>query len=120
MLLVAASRISAVGEFLTVLVIFIFILAITYGTTRWIANYQKGRVFSKNIEVIETYKLNANKYMQIIKAGSKYLVVAVCKDTVTLLAELTEEEIKLPEENGTEGTDFREILDKVKKLTSKK
>ncbi|MEG1847771.1 MAG: flagellar biosynthetic protein FliO [Lachnospiraceae bacterium] len=120
MLVSSFSGINAVGEFLTLLLIFIFVLAITYGTTRWIANYQKEKVHSNNIQIIETYRITANKYIQIVQTGSKYLVIAVCKDTVTLLTELTEEQIKFPESVDHSNLTFKEILEKAKNLTSKK
>lgn len=110
---------GAAGEFLSVLLIFVFVLAITYGTTRWIANYQRGKNIASNIKVIETFKLTANKYVQIIQTGSKYLVIVICKDTVTLLTELTEEQIafsKLPEDANVT---FKEILEKAKNLTDR-
>ncbi|MDD3205309.1 MAG: flagellar biosynthetic protein FliO [Lachnospiraceae bacterium] len=121
MLLNQYGALDGIGEFLTVLIIFVFVLAITYFSTRWIANYQKGHVFSKNIEVIETYKITPNKYLQIVKTGDKYLVIAVCKDTITFLTELTEEQIELSV--GTQPVmkmNFKEILEKATDITRKK
>ena len=121
MLLNQYGSLDGIGEFLTVLIIFVFVLAITYFSTRWIANYQKGHVFSKNIEVIETYKITPNKYLQIVKTGDKYLVIAVCKDTITFLTELTEEQIELSV--GTQPVmkmNFKEILEKATDITRKK
>lgn len=120
MLLGAVNGLGSIGEFLTVLVIFLFVLAITFGTTKWIANYQKIKTFNSNIQVIETYKITPNKCIQIVKAGSKFLVIAVCKDTVTLLSELTEEQITLPELEEHSNMSFKEILEKTKNLAAKK
>lgn len=119
MLLTHYSSLDAIAEFLTVLIIFVFVLAITFFTTRWIANYQKGRIFSKNIQVIETYKITTNKYLQIVKTGDKYLVIAVCKDTVTLLTELNKEQIEFPDDTS-QRMNFKEILEKAKTFTSGK
>lgn len=119
MLLTQYSSLNAIAEFLTVLIIFVFVLAITFFTTRWIANYQKGKIFSKNIEVIETYKITTNKYLQIVKTADKYLVIAVCKDTVTLLTELNKEQIEFSNDTH-QGMNFKEILEKAKTFTSGK
>lgn len=101
-------------QFCTVLLIFLFVLVITWIATRWIANVQKGKAFgANNIEVIETYRLTANKFIQIIRAGGKYIVIATCKDTVTLLGEIPDEQIHLAEESGEAAPDFKKIFDKV-------
>ena len=61
MLLNARNSINAVAEFFTVLLIFLLILAVTYFATKWIANFQKVKISSRNIRVIETYKITTNK-----------------------------------------------------------
>ncbi len=80
-------------QFMTVLIIFIVVLFITYFTTRWIAGYQKNKMSNTNIQVVETSKIAGNKYVQILKIGEKYVAVAVCKDTVTTLMEIPPEQI---------------------------
>lgn len=119
MLLTISSSVNAVVQFVTVLIIFLFVLAITYFTTRWIANYQKGRIDSSNIEVLETFKIAVNKYVQIVKLGDKYLAIAVCKDTVTVLTELTKEQLIISEAD-TVPPSFQELLEKAKNLKLKK
>jgi len=95
------------------LIIFVLVLGVTAYTTRWIANYQKQQNVNCNIEVIETTRISNNKYIQIVRVGETYKVIAVCKDTVTLLGEVPVEQLK-----GTyfsEGSDqrrknFKELL----------
>lgn len=72
----------------------------------------------RNITVIETFKLTTNKYIQIVKAGEKYLVIGIAKDTITMLTELSEEEIQFAEEAGP--TKFQDILEKAKGMKQKK
>ena len=48
---------SALGSFiqlLGVLIIFLFVLAITYFTTKWIGNYQKTNFANKNLQIVES------------------------------------------------------------------
>ena len=78
MLLALSNGMNSFLQFCTVLIIFLFVLAITWIATKWIANFQGSRSGGKNIEVIETYRLTANKYIQIIRTGEKYLAVAIC------------------------------------------
>ena len=96
-------------DLITVLLIFIFVVAITLFTTKYIANYQKVQSTGKNIEVLETCKISQTKYVQLIKIGKKYVAVAVSKDTVTLLTALEEEDITF-QENAVESKSFKEIL----------
>ena len=69
-------------QLIGVLLIFLFVLAITYVTTRWIGQYQQGMMQNKNIQVVETFRVSNNKFIQIIQVGKKYLVISVCKDVV--------------------------------------
>lgn len=124
MIAVRASSFDSFIQLLGVLLIFIFVLGITYVATRWIAGYQKAHSFNKNLRVIETLRLTPNKYIQIIEAGDEYLVIAIGKDEVRLLTKLTGEQLKemppgdLPDGAATES--FKEIFDKIKKHIPKK
>lgn len=117
MLLTGADNMA---QFLTVLVVFAGVLAVTLWTTRWIAKYQKTQSVNRNIEVIETCRLTANKYVQILRMGEKYVAVAVCKDTVTLLGEIPREQIEFPKETGKTSIHFKELLEKAKALNFEK
>ncbi len=124
---IAAVQISSVSSFfqlIGVLLIFLFVLLLTYLTTRWIAGYQKGHSFNKNLKIIETLKIAQNKYIQIIEAGGEYLVIALGKDEVCLLAKLTADQLtdlqteELPSGVGAET--FKELLDRFKNHLPKK
>ncbi len=84
---------SSFFQLIGILLIFLFVLVITYLTTKWIAGYQQGMIKNRNVQVIETFRVTNNKFIQIIQVGKKYLVISVCKDTMNILTELTEEEI---------------------------
>ncbi|GFI01992.1 MAG: flagellar biosynthetic protein FliO [Lachnospiraceae bacterium] len=119
MLLSVTTRMDSYIQFMTVLTLFVFVLIVTYLVTRWIARYQKGRAGLGNLEIVETCRVSPNKYVQIIRAGKRYLVVAIGKDEIHMLSELSEEEIDL-QENGQEQTlDFASVFDRVKKLKEK-
>ncbi len=70
-----------------------------------------------NVKVLETMRISNSKYIQILKIGNKCFAIAVCKDTVTYLCEVNEEEL-IYRENSTGGIhvdNFKAILDKYKK-----
>ena len=105
-------------QLISVLLIFLFVLAITYLTTRWIGKYQQGMLQNKNIQVVETFRVSNNKFIQIIQVGRKYLVISVCKDVVNVLTELTEEELVWKPSQEDQGIkvneSFQEILGRLK------
>ncbi len=120
MLLTIPQRADSTAQFLTVLVLFVMVLAVTALVTRWIAGYQKQQNLNGNIEVIETQRIGPGKYLQIIRVGEKYLALAVCKDTVTMLAEVPKEQIAYKEAGGASSAGFNEIFEKIKKINSGK
>jgi flagellar protein FliO/FliZ len=116
---VAANAMDDYLQMVALLVVFVLVCAATLVTTKWIANFQKQQNRNNNLEVMETIRLTSNKYLQIIRVGSKHLAIAVCKDTVTLLCELQEEQMKPQVETGKKIS-FRELLEKAVKGSSPK
>lgn len=119
MLLSVTTQMDSYIQFVTVLVLFVLVLVITYLVTKWIANYQKGKTIVGNLEVIETCRITSNKYVQIVRAGSKYLVVGLGKDEVHILSELSEDQLDLQDARREQTVSFRHVLDEVKKLKEK-
>ncbi len=117
---------KSIWQLVSVIIVFLIVLGLTYLSTKWIAGYQKGQSANKNLQIIETLRLTNNKYIQIIEAGEEYLVIAIGKDEVHFLTKLTREQMKvLPEEmlsSGTKdiGESFQEILEKIKGRMPKK
>lgn len=119
MLLAISSRADSYVQFLTVLLLFVFVLFITFLTTRWIANYQKSKTSGENIEIIETTRVTSNKYLQIVRAGNKYVLIAVGKDEIHMLTELSAEELTFQKENSVSIRDFSKILAQATKQKEK-
>lgn len=115
-LLTESGQVDSFVQFITVLLLFIVVLFVTYGVTRWISGIQKTQMVGRNMEIVDTMRISSSKYLQIVRAGNKYLVIAVCKDTVTLLAEIPEESLTLQSGSQMSGYQpgFREILEKIK------
>ena len=120
---VLSAGLSGLDSFLQligVLLIFVFVLALTYFTTRWIANYQKGQNHNKNLRIVETIRVTNNKYIQIVEAGKEYLVIAVGKDEIHLLTKLSEEQLKVPSERDAASGEknvsenFQDVFEKLR------
>lgn len=120
-MLLTMSRLDNVTRFMSVLLIFLFVLAITYFATRYIAEVQKGKTQEKNIKIVETRQIAPGKYIQILQIGKRFVTVAVCKDNITMLTELSEEELDLSVDDASQLPGFKDILEKAKdKLPKKK
>ncbi|MBQ2802537.1 MAG: flagellar biosynthetic protein FliO [Lachnospiraceae bacterium] len=116
MTLVLSGSGSSYAQLITVLVVFVLVLGVTAITTKWIADYQKQQGINCNIEVIETTRISNTKYIQIIRVGEKYMVIAVCKDTVTMLGEVPKEQLKEVTVNNT--LNFKELFEHAMKKDS--
>lgn len=118
--LLAVGMVDSIIKFIAAVVVFIFVLAATYMTTRFIGNYQKKTMHGHNFDVIETYRISGTKYLQLIRVGTEYVVIAICKDTVTMLCKMNKDEIEVLEEEeqqgGTNLTAFSEMFEQMKNL----
>lgn len=120
-LMTSYSRLSSFAQLITLLIVFAFVLALTYYATKWMAKIQKSQTKNSNIEVIETFRLSNTKYIQVVRLGEKYVAIAVGKDTVNFLTELEASELDLTKPMDKTGNlEFHEILKKVKDMNRKK
>ena len=114
MILTGAARLDSLAQFVTVIILFLFVLGVTYFVTRWISGFQKTQMIGTNTEIVDTLRISASKYLQIIRVGDKYFAIAVCKDTVTMLTEVSKDSLDLEMGSGNTNLSFREVLDKIK------
>lgn len=105
------------AQLISVLVIFVFVLGITAWSTKWIANYQKQQNAGSNIEIMETTRIANNKYLQLIRVGDTYKVIAVCRDTVTMLGEVPKEQLHF-EEPTCGKVSFKDLFANTIKMNS--
>ncbi len=116
MILALSDRAESFTQFLTVILVFVLVLGLTYLTTRFVGSYQKVKGFNRNFEVIETLKITNGKYLQIVKIGEKYVVIGIGKDTITSICELDPSDVKpLPEVATNQSVEaFKAVFDKAK------
>ena len=104
------------AQLITVSLIFVFVLALTYFATKFVGNYQKTKLAGNNIQVLETFRISNSKYLQIIKIGEKHFAISVCKDTITYLGDLNAEDLVFRDPSKEfKLQNFKDILDKFKK-----
>ena len=119
------TSVDSIVQFITACLIFAFVLVICIFTTRFVGNFNKQQYSNKNIQIIETVRIANNKYIQLLLIGEVYLVVAVSKDTIQVLAQLTKEELpeivkagsfdNQPSFSGAMKESFDSIFEKMKK-----
>ena len=108
------STLASIFKLVFLLIVFVALLFAASWFTRWYAGSAMVKQRNRNISVIEHYPFGQGKVIYIVKIGNKYVAIAVAKDTVTVLAELTEEELELhpidPVNQGNFGDVFAELI----------
>ncbi|MCH5251973.1 MAG: flagellar biosynthetic protein FliO [Lachnospiraceae bacterium] len=114
---------SNVLQLIAVVIVFVLVLVVTYYATKWIAKTGAIQAQSANIKVIETFKIAPNKYIQIIKLGTKYYSIGVTKENITFLAPLEEEQLDFTERGNNQQqvvVPFKDMLGKIIKKDKEK
>lgn len=105
-------------ELIGLLIIFAAVIAACYFVTRFVANKQMGLKNSGNFEIVDTYGLAQNKFLQIVRIGHKYYAIAVCKENVSLISEIDEADLVFKSKAQLSG--FSDVLSKIMKKDSTK
>ncbi|MDD6069745.1 MAG: flagellar biosynthetic protein FliO [Clostridiales bacterium] len=116
----STSSLKSIGQLICVILLFLFVLFLAYLAARIAGSFQSGVMNRRsNITIVEVFRLSNNKVIEIVKIGEKYLALAVCKDSVSVLTELSAEDIK-EQTTVMEPINFKNILDKMKNEKQKK
>ena len=106
-----ASGVEIVLKLIGLIILCVIIIAASYYTTRFVGKRQAGMGGESNFKSLDIYRINQNKYLQLIAVGSRYFVIAVSKDNVQLIAELNEEDITYW--RSDKKVSFKDIMSKV-------
>lgn len=102
-----------IGELIVLFIIFILIIVACYYVTRFIGGKQLKQMKNSNFTVLDTYRITQNKFLQLVRMGNQYVVIAVTKDNISVIARLTEEEVIKPEDKSPQEVSFKHILTKI-------
>lgn len=108
-LLTGFSSLGNVFELLWLLLLCIAVIAASYYITKFVGGTQIKKQKNSNFKILDVCSLGSNKYLQLVKIGEKYVVISVCKDSVSYITELSEDEIILISESN-KNIGFSEIL----------
>ncbi len=110
-MLAAQNSIQSLFELLGLILIFVIVLVVCYYTTKFVAGRQLVQKKMGNFEVLETFAIAQNKYLQLIRMGNKYVVISVTKENVNYITELDETEVcEIQKSTQMSGKSFKEIL----------
>lgn len=107
------SELSSGWQLVGVFILFIFILGATYLTTKIVGGVKLNQIKNSNFQVIETYRITQNKYLQLVKVGTRYLVLGISKDNVNFITELKEDEILNFGQMAKAKVNFSDIMSKL-------
>lgn len=125
-MIILSSNLNNLLQLFGVSVLFIFVLGITYLTTRFVGGVNLKKERNSNFKVIETYKITNNKFLQIINIGDKFVVISVSKDDIHFITEISEDQIHKIEPTMIKKLDsfgkvnFSDMLDKISKKQKEK
>ena len=105
-------------QLLGLLFVFVLVLLAAWYVSRFIGNKAMGGFGNKNINVIESFRLDNNKAIQIIRIADKYLAIGISKDNISVLAQLNEEDIIVPSKDEN-NMNFKDILKNAKGILKK-
>ena len=107
----AQNSIQSLFELLGLILIFVIVLVVCYYTTKFVAGRQLVQKKMGNFEMVETFPIAQNKYLQLIRMGNKYVVISVSKDNVTYITEIDEAQVcQIQNSTQTSGKSFMEVL----------
>lgn len=110
------SGIQSVLKLIGLIILCAIIIAASYFTTRFVGKREAGMTGNSNFKSIDVYRINQNKYLQIVQIGTRYFVIAVSKDNVTVLTELNKEDITYFRDDSKKVS-FKDIMARVTKGT---
>jgi flagellar protein FliO/FliZ len=100
------------GSFFYILLVLAFIILFCYFILRLMGRVKGRGGAGGNLYLMESILVGSQNMVQLVRAGQKYLVIGVTKEHITLLAELSEEQIKEIEPLPPISTSFKNVLER--------
>lgn len=117
---ILSTKAESFAQFLTAILIFLFVLFLTYFTTRFVGKFQKTQYGYRNFESIESFKITNGKYLQLVRIGTKYVVLGIGKDSVNVICEVPKEDVVELTEHAVMPDSFKDFIDKAKMRVGKR
>ena len=108
------GMIGSLAQIFGMLVAFAVIVAAAYFVSKYFGKYAVKARENSNIKVVETSRVTADKYLQIVEVGGRYFLIGITKTNISLISEVDGDRIKANLPVETERFSFKEFLDKAK------
>ncbi len=80
-------------ELVGLLVVFVIVIVACWAVTKFVGGQQIKQKNMGNFQVIETYSLAKDRYLQLVKIGKKYYCISISKDSINTICEVPEDEV---------------------------
>ena len=87
--------IKSILKLIGLIILCILIIAASYFTTKFVGKKQIQSGSKSNFKSIDVFRVTPNKYLQIVEVGKRYFCIAVTKESVTFISELSEDDLKV-------------------------
>ncbi|MDA3732600.1 flagellar biosynthetic protein FliO [Niameybacter massiliensis] len=98
---------SAVVELVTLVIIFVGVLALTYFVTKKIAQVKQGGQKTKNLQMIEVLQIGQGQCLSIVRTGKTYHLIGSTKEGISYCKELDPNDLQL---DAYKESSFNEYL----------
>jgi flagellar protein FliO/FliZ len=89
-----------IGQFFYILLMLAIVSILAWVSAKLAASVKKGRVRGRRLELIESLHLNQQACLNVVRAGDKWYLLGSTKENVSLIAELTREEVEIASGEG--------------------
>ena len=100
------------GSFFYILLVLAFIILFCYFILRLLGRVKGRGGAAGNLQLVESIMVGAQNMVQLVRTGDKYLVIGVTKEHITLLTELSEEQVKAIEPLPPIRDSFKKVLER--------
>lgn len=111
------------GSVILTFIAAVFIIYLSYIVSKYVGRGMNKNGNSHYMRVVDQLMVGQDRYVAVVQAGDKYLLIGVTSQQISLLQELDPEDL-IPltptQGNGTAKTqEFRDLLTKFGKMTQK-
>ena len=104
---------GSIIELVVLIIIFVLVLFASYYVTKWVAKKGMPGNKQRNIEIIESFRLDQTKTIVIIRIGKKYFATGMTKESFNVLCEVNLEDLEfeqLPAHKEGSDISFKDVM----------
>lgn len=98
-----------IGDLIVLVFVFILIIIACYYSTKWVSKKGLNIQKTKNIKVLEVFRMNQSAFLYLVKVGDKVMTLGVTKDHIEYLAEINEESLDFSQSEKSPAS-FQELF----------